>query len=60
MNRLPFALTILLTCVSTLVRAEPLRALAGGALPNDVRLAAPKDLNGYFPFSPPDCPEPPS
>ena len=53
MNRLPFALTILLTCVSTLVRAEPLRALAGGALPNDVRLAAPKDLNGYFPFSPP-------
>src|SRR6476660_8519939 len=29
------------------------RALSEGALPNDSRLAPLKDLNGYFPFTPP-------
>jgi len=33
--------------------AAALRALPAGQLPNDVRLAPPKDLNGYFPFTPP-------
>ena len=28
------------------------RALPEGQLPNDIRLAPPKDLNGYFPFTP--------
>ncbi|NBV21696.1 MAG: acetylxylan esterase [Proteobacteria bacterium] len=30
-----------------------LRALPEGQLPNDVRLAPPKDLNGYFPYTVP-------
>lgn len=34
------------------VGAEP-RALAAGSKPDDHRLDAPKDLDGYFPFSPP-------
>ncbi len=29
------------------------RALPEGQLPNDKRLESPKDLNGYFPFTPP-------
>lgn len=33
--------------------AEPLRALPEGKLPNDARLGPLKDLNGYFPFTPP-------
>ena len=33
--------------------AEIPRVLPAGTLPNDVRLEAPKDLNGYFPFTPP-------
>ena len=33
--------------------AAALRALPEGQLPNDARLAPPKDLNGYFPFTPP-------
>ncbi len=33
------------------------RALPAGQLPNDVRLAPPKDLNGYFPFTPPKSKE---
>jgi dienelactone hydrolase len=35
------------------LRAEPLRALPAGQLPADERLRPPKDLDGYFPFSPP-------
>ena len=31
----------------------PFAALGADTLPNDVRLAPPKDLNGYFPFTPP-------
>ena len=33
--------------------AESPRVLAAGVLPDDSRLAPPKDLNGYFPFTPP-------
>ncbi len=33
--------------------AAALRALPAGQLPDDVRLAPPKDYNGYFPFTPP-------
>ena len=33
------------------------RALPAGQLPNDARLAPPKDLNGYFPFTPPKSKE---
>src|SRR5258708_2724963 len=29
------------------------RALPAGTMPNDIRLQPPKDLNGYFPFTPP-------
>ncbi|PQO33952.1 acetylxylan esterase [Blastopirellula marina] len=32
---------------------EPVRILPVGQLPQDARLAPPKDLNGYFPFAPP-------
>jgi len=34
-------------------RAEAPRALPAGKLPNDVRLQPLKDLEGYFPFTPP-------
>ncbi len=33
--------------------AEAVRALPAGSLPADQRLNPPKDLDGYFPFSPP-------
>lgn len=33
------------------------RALAPGKLPNDARLEPLKDLNGYFPFTPPKSKE---
>lgn len=48
---LAFALIALLPL--PLASAAAPRALAEGTLPNDVRLQAPKDLNGYFPFTPP-------
>jgi hypothetical protein len=35
------------------VFADAPRVLPAGTLPNDGRLAPPKDLNGYFPFTPP-------
>lgn len=37
--------------------ADAPRVLPIGTLPNDVRLKAPKDLNGYFPFTPPKSPQ---
>ncbi|MES2790710.1 MAG: acetylxylan esterase [Planctomycetota bacterium] len=37
--------------------AETPRALPADKLPNDVRLQPPKDLNGYFPFTPPKTKE---
>ena len=44
------ALLLSLAAVSSTVAAP--RALEDGKLPADVRLQPPKDLNGYFPFSP--------
>jgi dienelactone hydrolase len=37
---------------SATTQAEQLRVLPAGQLPNDSRLQPPKDLNGYFPFTP--------
>ena len=48
--RLPLALALLLPV--SLAVASP-RVLPPGQLPDDVRLQAPKDLDGYFPFQPP-------
>ncbi|WP_414663354.1 dienelactone hydrolase family protein [Horticoccus sp. 23ND18S-11] len=42
---------LLLALLAPTVNAAP-RVLASGVLPDDVRLQAPKDLNGYFPFTP--------
>jgi len=53
MSRVLFALSVLLSLPSMFAIAEPWRVLATGVLPNDVRLSAPKDLDGYFPFTPP-------
>jgi dienelactone hydrolase len=54
MRRLP-GLALLLALASTSLADESLdhRVLAPGKLPDDQRLGAMKDLNGYFPFSPP-------
>ncbi len=41
----------LVACSAAL--ADVPRALPAGKLPNDVRLSPPKDLDGYFPFTPP-------
>ncbi len=49
-------LAVLLVNLSPSHAAVP-RALPEGQLPNDVRLAPPKDLNGYFPFTPPKSKE---
>lgn len=43
--------------VTQFAAAQAPRALAAGQLPNDARLAPPKDLNGYFPFTPPKSKE---
>ena len=45
-----FALPLLL---ASSLYAAPTRVLAEGKLPADARLKAPKDLDGYFPFTPP-------
>ena len=48
--RLPLVLSLLLAV--SRVAAAP-RVLPEGKLPNDSRLQPPKDLDGYFPFTPP-------
>ena len=45
-------LTTVLVCSHTAFAAGP-RVLPEGKLPDDSRLAPPKDLDGYFPFTPP-------
>jgi dienelactone hydrolase len=45
-------LFLALAATTTVAAASP-RVLAEGALPDDVRLRPLKDLNGYFPFTPP-------
>jgi len=47
---------VALSLNSHAVAAGP-RALPVGQRPNDLRLLAPKDLDGYFPFQPPESKE---
>jgi hypothetical protein len=44
--------TLLLSLAAVSAVGAAPRALEPGKLPADVRLQAPKDLNGYFPFTP--------
>ena len=44
---------VLLLTLATNVPGEAPRVLPAGTLPNDVRLKPLKDLDGYFPFTPP-------
>jgi len=46
------AVVLLLTLATTVPAVAP-RVLPAGTLPNDVRLKPLKDLDGYFPFTPP-------
>jgi hypothetical protein len=46
---------VLLLCSITMADAP--KALSDGKLPDDARLQKPKDLNGYFPFTPAKTPE---
>ena len=46
------ALGLLLAFASTAAAASAPSTAAGAKLPADVRLQDPKDLNGYFPFTP--------
>jgi len=46
------AVTLLIS-LATNVHGEAPRVLPAGTLPNDVRLKPLKDLDGYFPFTPP-------
>jgi dienelactone hydrolase len=50
--RLLVLLFALIPAVHPALRAEFPRVLRAGALPEDSRLQPPKDLNGYFPFTP--------
>jgi dienelactone hydrolase len=50
--RSPAGLAALVLVAASLAPAAPPRALPPGTLPDDVRLQAPKDLDGYFPFTP--------
>src|SRR5262245_24537120 len=53
MKRILLAVALPLVFSLPLVAAEIPRALPAGTLPDDVRLQAQKDLNGYFPFTVP-------
>jgi dienelactone hydrolase len=50
------ALALALALGSAALAAGP-RVLPAGQLPNDARLQPPKDLDGYFPFTPPTSKE---
>jgi dienelactone hydrolase len=54
--RLILLAAVVLSLNSHAVAAGP-RALPVGQRPNDLRLQAPKDLDGYFPFQPPESKE---
>ena len=54
--RLILLAAVALSLNSHAVAAGP-RALPVGQRPNDLRLQAPKDLDGYFPFQPPESKE---
>ena len=51
LSYLALVFTILDLAISAL-RADELRVLPAGKLPNDARLGPLKDYNGYFPFTP--------
>jgi dienelactone hydrolase len=51
------ALAITGWCAAALADSEKVRTLPAGQLPNDVRLQPVKDLDGYFPFTPPKSKE---
>lgn len=51
------ALAITGWCAVAWADGEKVRALPAGQLPNDVRLQPVKDLDGYFPFTPPKSKE---
>src|SRR4051812_35019206 len=53
MKRAALALAALLLSTLPLIAADIPRACPKGTLPDDVRLGRPKDLNSYFPFTPP-------
>src|SRR5688572_16474850 len=46
-----------LCSIALAAHADSLRVLSSGKRPNDKRLAPPKDLDGYFPFTPSKTPE---
>jgi len=48
-----FFIALLVTILAASARAAAPRVLPEGKLPNDVRLKPLKDLDGYFPFTPP-------
>ena len=48
---------ILLGSIALAANADSFRVLSSGKRPNDKRLAPPKDLDGYFPFTPSKTPE---
>ena len=54
--RLILLAAVVLSLNSHAVAAGP-RALPAGQRPDDLRLQAPKDLDGYFPFQPPESKE---
>jgi len=54
-STVPFFLTFSLLASVAVAAAVP-RVLPEGKLPNDRRLEPPKDLDGYFPFTPPASP----
>jgi dienelactone hydrolase len=43
------------TCISKAAFADAPRVLPPGEIPKDIRLGPLKDLDGYFPFSPPEA-----
>jgi hypothetical protein len=53
----PLRLLALGALFATQVQAAELRVLPPGQLPHDTRLAPPKELDGYFPFTPAASPE---
>lgn len=48
----PLACALLLSLNLSALDAATIRSLPSGQAPNDTRLQEPKDLNGYFPFTP--------
>ncbi|PQO39846.1 acetylxylan esterase [Bremerella cremea] len=56
-RKMSMPLLLILILPTFAVAQDPVRILPAGQLPDDARLAPPKDLDGYFPFSPPESKE---